>query len=174
MEVFIEYMVKKSKKPSDYLKVMGVMLGGFILILFVMGFLGTMVPFLGSFVLLISVGIIYLMYMFITSINIEFEYILTDSELDVDKIINVRRRKRLTTVNIRGVDCFAKISSPEFNRYNSNAKVKKIYACRDVKDSETCFVVFTSNDETKMLFFNPNEKISDRIKTLNPQKTYIG
>ena len=172
MEVFIEYMVKRKKTPIDYLKVFGILLGGFILMMLVTTFLSA-VPFIGSFVLLMIAGIVYLMYHFVTSINLEYEYILTETELDVDKIINTRRRKRLTTVNIRGVECFAKISSPELKRYSDNPKIKKIYACRDIRDEETNFVVYTSKDETKLLFFNPNQKITDRIKALNPQKTYL-
>lgn len=172
MEVFIEYMVKRKKTAADYMKVMCVLFGG-LLVIFLATVLLSPIPFVGSFVFLIVAGIIYFMYYLVTSINLEYEYILTDTELDVDKIINIRRRKRMTTVNIRGVDCFGRVSSPELKRYSENAKIKKLYACRDIRDDETKFVVFTSNEEVKLLFFDPNEKITDRIRTLNPQKTYI-
>lgn len=172
MDVFVEYMVKRKKNITDFLKVIGVLIGGFVLML-VLGSVFGALPALGSISLFILAGIVYLMYYLVTSINLEYEYILTGTELDVDKIINVRKRKKMTTVNIRGIECFSKLKNAEYNSYKNDSGINKIYACIDKNDLETYFVVFFEKEKKTMLLFNPNEKIADRIKTLNPQKTFI-
>lgn len=171
MEVFVEYMVKKKKSPLDYLKVALLLLAGLFVVFILMNFI--LIQFIGTIVLLVIAGIVYLVYRLVTSINLEYEYILTNSDIDVDMIINARRRKRMTTVNLRSVECFAQKKSPEFNRFSNSQGIKKLFACRDAADDNTCFVVYTEGEQTKMLFFDPNEKIADRIKTLNPQKTFL-
>ena len=147
------------------------LLAGLFVVFILMNFI--LIQFIGTIVLLVIAGIVYLVYRLVTSINLEYEYILTNSDIDVDMIINARRRKRMTTVNLRSVECFAQKKSPEFNRFSNSRGIKKLFACRDAADDNTCFVVYTEGEQTKMLFFDPNEKIADRIKTLNPQKTFL-
>ena len=129
-----------------------------------------MIPFITSFVLVAIAGVIYGMYYLITSVNIEYEYILTNNELDIDSIMNTKRRKRLTTVNIRQIESWGKIGEKGAENYFENKSVKKIYACEDINDAETYFLVFYHDDDKNMLLFNPNEKILQRIERLNPQR----
>ena len=96
MDIFIEYMVKKRKKAADYLSAAALAVLGVIVILAVFIALMTLVPQLSSIALLAVAGIGWLDYRLITSFNVEYEYSLVNSEMDVDKIINVRKRKRMT------------------------------------------------------------------------------
>lgn len=43
-------------------------------------------------------GSLYGGYILITNMSVEYEYIVTNGEMDIDKIIAKRRRKRLITV----------------------------------------------------------------------------
>ena len=51
-----------------------------------------------------------------------------------------------------------------------NSAVEKIYACRDKSDPEVFYAVYLENERRKMILFNPNAKMIDRINTLNPIK----
>ena len=169
MDVFIEYMVKRKKKAADYIKILATLVLGLILIYIVTNVF-FMIPFITSFVLVAIAGVIYGMYYFITSVNVEYEYILTNNELDVDSILNTKRRKRLTTVNIRQIETWGQIGEKRAESYSDNKSLKKIYACKDIDDSETYFLVYYHDDDKNMLLFNPNEKILQRIERLNPQR----
>lgn len=169
MDVFIEYMVKRKKSALDYAKILATLIAGLVVI-YVVATIFTMIPFINSFILIAIAGVIYVMYILITSVNLEYEYIITNDELDVDSIANRRKRKQLTTVNLRHIECRGKISDKSFENYFHNKSVKKIYACKDIKDPETYFMVYYNNDNKNMLLFNANDKILKRIEVLNPQR----
>lgn len=171
MEVFIEYMVKKKKTPADYLKVVLFLFAGILAIFILMNFM--FIQFIGTFALLAAVGVVYLLCRLVTSINLEYEYTLTNFDIDVDKITNARRRKRLTSINLRAAEAFGNKKSPEFGRYYNLPNIKRIFACRSFSDENTCFIVYKDGEQSTILLFDPNEKIADRIKALNPQKTFL-
>lgn len=169
MDVFIEYMVKRKKSAADYIKILATLILGLVLI-FVVSVVFAAIPYITSFILLAVAGVIYAMYHLITSVNVEYEYALTNNELDVDAIINTRKRKRLTTANLRQVECWGRKSDRSFESNFQNKSIKKIVACEDIKDPDTYFMVYYNDDERNMLLFNPNEKILKKIELLNPQR----
>ena len=172
MDIFTEYMVKKKKTVQDYLVMTAISVFGTLLVLVLFVLLMGIIPQIASLGLLVIAGIGYGIYWLITSFNLEFEYSMVNYEIDVDKIINVRRRKRLTTVNIRGLEAFgtANGNRHEFESYLKNSNTEKIYACRDKNDGNVFYAVYQEKEKQKMLLFNPNEKMLDTIKKLNPQK----
>lgn len=169
MDVFIEHMVQKKKNITDYVKILATLVIGLILI-FVVSVVFMSVPYIASFMLLAVAGVIYLMYQLITSINVEYEYALVNSELDVDKILNAKKRKSVCSVNLRHIDYFGSLSDSEYERFSSNPEIKKVYACTDITDVNTKFIVFSAEDEKKMLLFDPNEKMIERVEFYNRRR----
>lgn len=173
MDIFVEHMVKRKKTVMDYIKVLAVLVVGLFLVLIV-PVIAAVFPSMGSLTLVLVILIVYLMYKLITSINLEYEYILTNSEMDVDKIINLRTRKKVAEINFHKIDFFGKVSSTEYSKYLKDNSIKKIFACRDIKDVETCFVVYENDDGKMMLVFSPSEKMIKNISMLNPLKCIVG
>lgn len=171
MDIFVEYMVKKKRKATDYLAQLGLVVLGLLLIFGIFGILMAIVPQFSSIILLIVVGIGWLDWRLITSFNVEYEYSLVNGEMDVDKIISARKRKRLTSVRVRGLEAFGRCEGREFDSYLRNNGVEKIYACRDKADSGAIYAVYLENERRKMLVFNPSEKMIGEINKLNPRKT---
>ncbi|HEX3030256.1 MAG TPA: hypothetical protein VHT34_13385, partial [Clostridia bacterium] len=58
-----------------------------------------------------SVGAIYVAYYLATSKNIEYEYIYTNGELDIDRIIAQKRRRRMFSTSCKNFDIVAKKGS---------------------------------------------------------------
>ena len=121
MSDFIEYIVEKRRTPIDMLKALVAVVVGFSLI-------GALVMLRINATILVAV-VAYVSYKVMTSINVEYEYILTNNEMDVDKIINRKSRKSLVTINIRRVDEFEKCDGHRENRYINDGNVKVIDAC---------------------------------------------
>lgn len=112
-DVFVEYMVKKKTGSKDILMSLGVSILGAILI-FVSIFLtpvSPMIPFL------VICGVIYGVYYVISSRSLEFEYSITNGDIAVDKIINRRNRKRLTSFDAKAIE--------EMGKYTENAQKLK-------------------------------------------------
>ncbi len=69
---------------------------------------------------LIALGACYLAYIFIIGTFVEYEYIVTNNDLDIDKISGKRKRKRLITVKLNTVT--------EWGEYTDKVKAGNISA----------------------------------------------
>ncbi|MBR5155861.1 MAG: hypothetical protein IKW62_05225 [Clostridia bacterium] len=173
MDVFIEEIVRKKKTQGDFLLVLGVLLLGSLISAVLLAIVLPVFIKYGTFVLALVIAVIYGVYYVVTSVNVEYEYALVNAELDVDKIINKTRRKRLATPNIREIEDFGTKKEPGFGRYLKNSSITKVYACRDKKAEDIFFLVYNQGDTKMMLIFNPSAEIIDQIAKRNPQKRYI-
>ncbi|MCL1822947.1 MAG: phage holin family protein [Oscillospiraceae bacterium] len=86
----------KKTETKDTVKRFGLILAGSLLFAAAL----FAVVFLGGFALLIGIGGIWLSWYFIRDTFIEYEYIVTNNEMDIDKIMAKRKRKRLITIKI--------------------------------------------------------------------------
>ena len=172
MDIFVEQLVKKKRDGKDMLKIILSIVGAFVIIA-LLGLLSAFVPFIGMFMLLAVVGLIYGLYVIITSVNLEYEYAFTEGELDVDKVINARRRKRMTSFDVNDMEVFADKNYSEFNRYMNNPRIEKLWACADREGDDLCFAVYNSGGASKMLLFSPNEKIREGFRVMAPRKVFL-
>ncbi len=173
MEVFIEEMVERKRTAGQLVSVLLLMVLSvfvcFALMVFVVPFIP---PMFSSVSFLLVVGVFYVAYRVAVSINVEYEYSLVNTEIDVDRITNKRRRKRITTARIKGAEAFgvAKENKHEYEKYLSDASVKKVIACHDKKSDENYYVVYLEGNERKMLVFSPSERIIEIIRKANPRR----
>lgn len=172
MEIFIEQIVSKKKSVFDIVLVF-VLLTAATGVAFLLFNFSYMYPSFGTVLFLAIAAVYYFSYTFAVSRNLEYEYSMVNHEIDIDKIMNRKKRKRITTLNVRKMECFGKKSkSSDFNKYYSDVAIKKLYACEDKNDDELYFAVFV-NDGTKfMLLFNPKEEIVEKIVKFNPREAF--
>ena len=99
MDTFFEQIVKKKKGAKEWLLILGVIFAAIALlaVVWVFGFLRVIA----------TVGILYGAWWLITTQNVEYEYCVTNGDIDVDKIIARRKRKRLVSVVGRKVRALA-------------------------------------------------------------------
>jgi len=166
--VFIEKLVVKKKDAKDYLFTLGICIVGAIIIL-ASPFLGRYVPFLGSLWLLITAGVIYGLYRLITSRNIEYEYIVTDGDLDIDMIIAQRKRRRIFSANCKEFDVVAPYRGQNQDSRLGNA-TKQIKAVSSMESKDVYFITLNYNGERTAVFFEPDERILKAFKTFIPRK----
>ena len=170
MDTFVEYLVKKKRTGKDVLAMAGIAVIAAV-VTFAMFILMGLFGSLGSIIFLLYAGAIYFIYRWFTSFNIEFEYSLVNNEMDVDKIICQRKRKRLTTVNVRGVEGFGLCKGSRALRgHLNNQGINKIYACSDMEDEGVYYLLYANEEKRTLLLFNPSEKMVDAIKKQNPRK----
>lgn len=161
-DVFLEQIVRKRDGAKDIaIKVLIVFVG--LLIAF-FAFLFVMQPTFGPFALLIAAGALYYAWYFSSGLNLEFEYIYTNGEIDIDKISAKRKRKRMITVKVREFLEFGEYN-PENDR---NIKRDILIDASINKKSEGVYYATLRNSEgqTVMVLFNPNEKLLGEINAL--------
>lgn len=169
MDIFVEQLIKRKRRPSDFVKVGLCIVGGTVTVL--LTFIS--LRFMGGLAALLGAGLIYLLYNLYISTNVEFEYCFTNGSLDIDKIIAAKRRKRLTELSAREIEMMGTTKNRAFNGYMQNGDIKKIYACTSIKDDGVYFVVYERGGVRNMLLFNPNDTIKDGFRRLNPQKVFL-
>ena len=88
MNTYIEYMVKKDSTILDIIKRVSIITLAFIIFFIFMN----VFPNIGFILSSITIILGYNIY---SSINIEYEYTLLDSNIDIEKIIDKKKRKTL-------------------------------------------------------------------------------
>ena len=171
MDIFVEHLVKKKRTGKDFVKILACLVGVLIILMFLPVVL--MIKLVGPIAFTACIGLIYLLYRLITATNLEYEYCFTNGALDVDKVINMRSRKRLLEVNARKIDMMASNKNREFKRYLDDRTTKKVYACTHIDDEGVYFVIFPGKNGRTMLLFNPNDKIKEGFRRYNPQKVTL-
>ena len=121
MDIFTEHIVRKRKDIKDVFISIGLIAAAIVFSFITLMFL----RYLSSFGLLIIAGIIYGAYWLVSSRNIEYEYIVTNGDLDVDIIVAQKRRKRLVSVHSRDISILAPVNDERFKREYEDVNIKK-------------------------------------------------
>ena len=105
MEGFNEQVVKRATKLRNILiKVLSVVLLITVpIVCIILGYVIT--PYMVYVGLFLFMGGIYIVWYVFTSQRVEFEYSIAGDELDIAKVISLRKRKRVCKVPIREICC---------------------------------------------------------------------
>ncbi len=165
MDAYIEQIVKNKKTAKDLL-IKVIMIMSVFAVFIVGGILGAAVN--GYFIFLGAAGAAfetYLCWYVITCLDREYEYEVTNNNLQIDKIMSKRRRKKILCVDINKIEGFDKLSE---NRLNAD-RCDKVFQLGTYEDDpeQYRFIVQTNKYGRVMVVFAPNEK------TLNAIKLYL-
>lgn len=167
MDLFMEHIVKHKRQTKDYVMIALSILLGLVLLLFSPIILTVQV--LASLWLLVVAGIIFLVYVMIKRTDIEFEYILTNKELDIDRITAKSRRKRIFTIDFSVVDICAPVST---HKGELSRQAYKTIDCTGMGESEVYFVDITSETGVTRVLIEPPAEFIENVKRYNPSKIF--
>lgn len=165
MDTFMEKIVAKKKEPLDFLLIAAVIIAA----IFVTFFLSSL---LRGFFAFIFIAAAYGVYLFIKSRNIEYEYIVTNGDLDIDMIIARGKRKRIFSSNCKEFDIIAPVKSNEYN-HNVQSINKKIMAASSMQSENVYFAVLTYKGDKTVIFFEPDNRMLENFKTFIPRKVIM-
>lgn len=128
------------------------------------------VPYIMSVVV---VGIWYGVWFLWRFFNTEFEYSLTNGDLDIDRIYGKKRRKNVLGIHVKRFELMARVTSDYYRQCRQDGNIKTyLDFSSHVNIEETFFCVFSDEGGRKMLFFEPTEEMLDIIKVYIPNKLY--
>ncbi len=167
MDIFCEYMVKHKKSGKDYLVLAGIVVGAIFLSTFSFALLfGRLL----GFEVFVFAGIWYGAYVLIGRTEIEYEYILTNGILDIDKIMSRRTRKRVISIDFKSIEV---CSSAKGIKGSNNPAVKVLDLTGDINAGNVYYVDFSKDATMYRVFFQPNSKMLNNLKLANPHKITI-
>ncbi len=161
MDIYAEQLVSKNTGSDVTLKKAGVIAVMVILVVGLVVFLSWLFPINVALGILVCYGGFYIM----SGLGVEYEYLVTNKDLDIDKIMGKRKRKRLISIDISTIEKFGKLENAEdvpdgttLVLAGSNAGEDDYFA--DFKHSSLGNV---------RLVFTPNEKILNSINASLPR-----
>ena len=158
MDRFSEQLVERQgDKKTAFLK--GLVVAGAIAVLALLGFILVLFQFTTAlFCLVAAAGAIWLAVYIMQGFNVEYEYIVTNDDLDIDKISGKRKRKRLISVDLKSVDDFA----PYLNETELHSDVTVL--AEDGTGIDMWYVFIETESTGKVaIIFNPDERTRKNI-----------
>lgn len=169
-DVFNEQLVKRQGNIKDTLLRVGIVAGALLLFMVFSAFAG-MNSIVNTLFPLITLGLVFGAYFLFTMLSIEYEYVYTNGELDIDKIINKSRRKRVFSVDVRAIEVMAHISDKEYEREFANLKKTMDFSSGTVGKNTYVAKVEYKNEMVKMIF-EPNKKIQEAMMPVLTQRKF--
>lgn len=168
MDTFLEKLVAKKRTFTDNLITFGILTAGIILILVFLS-----IPLLNqlSVSFLLAAGVVYLAYRLITARNIEYEYIVTNGDLDIDRIVSRRKRKRIFSASCKEFEILAKVSSNSFSQSVQSIK-NRIDAASSPNSPDAWFATLNYKGERTLVIFEPDERMLSNFKVYIPRKIF--
>ncbi|WP_070000308.1 DUF6106 family protein [Cellulosilyticum sp. I15G10I2] len=164
-EIFKEYLVKQTKSNMDNLAQTGIVLGAVIIAGAAFLFGGQLI---GPILIL---GVLFGAAALFSKFNKEYEYILTNNELDIDVIFNRSKRKRVLTINMKAIEIMASIHDDR--RKSELQKGNKVINASDGKNGANTYAIITSKDGTLYkILITPNEAFLNELHKQAPHKVF--
>ncbi|MBR1763916.1 MAG: hypothetical protein IJ746_00815 [Ruminococcus sp.] len=167
MDVFKEQnVIRQTSKNDNTRKILIVFIA--VMLAMALFLFSMMIPQLLMFGIALAALSLYGGYYFVTAQYIEYEYILTNGELDVDKIIAQRSRKRLCTVQLSKATALGEVSDSS-DAETDGADTYVVASANDPEEQDYYLRVKHKSLGDTVIIFTPNEEMLDLIKKSLPR-----
>ncbi len=166
MDIFVEKIVARKKGLKE--NILSVVL---IVISVIIAFMAAITIGPRGIVVLLVAGLIFGNWYIISALNVEYEYSITNGEIDIDKIINKRKRKKMFTAECKDIEVMAKITSKKYNESIATVP-KKIIAVSSMESPDVYFAMLNIKGKRALIYFEPNEKMMKTLKGIIPGKIF--
>lgn len=168
MDTYLEFIIKQKYTFSKVLLIIGLYLLAAILS-FIVLIVAVRSSVIMQFSVLIMAIFFYGAWFLSRKLCVEYEYIVTNDELDVDRIIATKTRKRMLTVSVKKFEEFGVATEERISQLKKNAKV--ILDASIGKNSVNRYYAYFDNKQGNkmLLIFNPTSRMLDLFKVYNPR-----
>ena len=157
MDSFCEQLVK-IKKTGLYYALTGLIWVVAFLITYITVFISLRISSLIGFFILIIFGIYYLAVKLTKMLNIEFEYIIVNHDMDIDKITAKSSRKRVLSINLLEIQEYGNYNDEAVKRL-SRKNFDKKFICCNLSDSCSYFVYKHPKKGLLLIVTEMNDKL---------------
>ena len=167
MDFFNECIVRKKKTSQDIMSCVIIVFVVFMFLYLVLVQFSS-----GKLVVLIPVEIAFIVYgayILWSSLNVEFEYSVTNGDLDIDKIVAKKRRKKLLRVKLKDFEYFAPLNNEHMAVAEDKSVNTVIDASSNIDSPNVYFAIYFNNSEKVCLLFEPNEKMIENFARYIPR-----
>ena len=168
MDTFIEQIVVKKKDGKENAIVFAVLIGVGVLCGVAWTFLAAgLLPF----AVLIFGGACYGGWWLVTAQNKEFEYCVTNGDIDIDEIIGRRKRNRLVSVAGRKIQTAGKYDEMYWKTHPVDRLVMAAPSLKE--DGLYCFSYRSKKRGHTLVVFKPNDRVKEALYNGLPRLVQI-
>ena len=151
-DVYTEQLIKKQTSMKD------VLIKALLVALTIVSVLSIFMFTFGIIALIVMIVVDVIMF---PRLKVEYEYLFVNGDLDIDKIMNKSKRKKVFSVSSDQLEMLAPVGSVELMQYkkaktydcSSGSGDGNLYALVAVIGGEVCQVIFEPNDTIVEGFF---------------------
>ncbi len=170
LEAVVECLVRRKITMKDYAK--RCCMAFFDGVVFVILVLLTLnFPLVLYFFFLAVALLVWVTYLVFRNTNIEYEYSFFDGDLQVDKILNKKARKKLHTFPMSKMEFMAPEGSHHLGGQAGNRK-QYDYSANNEELKNYVAVLYDEKNQVSELKFTPNEELFNRLKNTYARKVY--
>lgn len=164
-DLYTEEIVKKEKTGKDTI----------IKVLLIAGTAASVLsfPVLGMISIVLIIAFAVADYFIIPSLDLEYEYLYVNGEIDIDKIMSKQKRKRIFSGDVSGIELMAPSGSHELDHYRSRQDIKKKDYSSGKKDAKTYTMVLKQDQGLMMITFEPSETVLKDMKRIAPREVHL-
>ncbi len=164
-DLYTEEIVKKEKTAKDSLIKVLLIIGTAVAVLSLMVL---------GWVSLILIAVFAVADFFVMpTLDLEYEYLYVNGEIDIDKIMSKQKRKRVFSGDTASLELLAPTQSHELDHYKSRTDIKKSDFSSGRKDAKTYTMILKKEQGMEMVIFEPSEVILKDMKRMAPREVHL-
>jgi hypothetical protein len=164
-DLYYELLVKKERTLKDTVIRYGMIT---LIVILVLGGL-MLTPVLLLPALIVGVAA----YFIFPYLDVEFEYLYVNGEMDVDRVFAKTKRKKAGSFSIREADLAAPLHSHRMDYYNGNTKIKVIDYSSGNDDHARFAVIGRKDNELCKFIIEPDERLLTAMQQSAPSKVFL-
>lgn len=158
-DFYTEQLIKKRTDGKD------IAMKTLLIVLTVLSFF---IAFLMPFLILLPVIFIVLDVFLFHRMDVEYEYIYINGDLDIDKVMHKEKRKHMFSINVKDMELLAPEGSFQLQSYKA-AKVYD-YSSGNPGTDGRYVLVFTKSGVLGKVLFEPNSSLVEGFYMMAPRK----
>lgn len=124
---------------------------------------------LNPIILLVALVLALVDYFVIPKLNVEFEYLHINDEIDVDKIFSKQKRKRVMTIDLNQVEVVAPLGSHHLDSYQNLKTID--YSAND-REQRPYVLVTSRNNSLVKVMLQLDQPMFQNIKRRMPRTAF--
>lgn len=131
--------------------------------------LGVLCLLLGGYFGIAGIVLIVVTIWFYPKLNVEYEYVFVDGQIDFDKISGKSKRKTMLRIDMEQVEIVAPQGSHALDGYTYVKLENKDFSSND-KNIKPYIIIATMKEKKYRISFEPSEKMLAMMKQKGPRK----
>ena len=161
MDSFSEQLISRRKTAADLIILFAITLGSVLSVYVAIRFMFSLAI---SFLLIVGIG--WLAWYAITSMNVEYEYAVTNGDVDIDQIVGKRKRKRLVSVPNTRIESLFPYSEQALAGKNFD---RTVMVASHRSAVTWCFTYRSKKSGHTLVMFEPSDRVFTAIFSKLPR-----